>query len=176
VLIGTGNEKTERFGHVDMPVFGAGKDLPARTWQSVFRQLLAASLLTVDHAAFGALKLEPEARAVFRRERQLFFRKDRPTSGKAARGQKSAAARERSELAGSDLELFERLRSERLSIARDLDVPPYVVFPDTTLIALARQRPRDFDELLDIPGIGESKRERYGEAFLAVIDAFEDGG
>ncbi|MCG5477104.1 MAG: HRDC domain-containing protein, partial [Sinorhizobium fredii] len=53
---------------------------------------------------------------------------------------------------------------------------PYVVFPDTTLIALAKQRPRDFDDLLDIPGIGESKRERYGEAFLAVIDTFEEGG
>ncbi|RVI45040.1 HRDC domain-containing protein, partial [Sinorhizobium meliloti] len=75
--------------------------------------------------------------------------------------------------AGSDLELFERLRSERLSLAREMDVPPYVVFPDTTLIALAKRRPRDFEELLDVPGIGESKRERYGEAFLAVIEAFE---
>ncbi|WP_164924413.1 DNA helicase RecQ [Sinorhizobium fredii] len=176
VLMGTVNEKTERFGHVDMPVFGAGKDLPARTWQSVFRQLLATGLITVDHAAFGAMKLEPEARAVFKRERQVFFRKDRPSSGKAARGQKSTSARERSELAGSDLELFEKLRAERFSIAKELNVPPYVVFPDTTLIALAKQRPRDFDDLLDIPGIGESKRERYGEAFLTVIDSFEDGG
>ena len=176
VLMGTVNEKTERFGHVDMPVFGAGKDLPARTWQSVFRQLLAAGLITVDHTAFGALRLEPEARSVFRRERQMLFRKDRPSSGRAARGQKSASARERSELAGSDLELFEKLRAERFSIAKELNVPPYVVFPDTTLIALAKQRPRDFDDLLDIPGIGESKRERYGEAFLAVIDSFEDGG
>ncbi|APG85226.1 ATP-dependent DNA helicase RecQ [Sinorhizobium americanum CCGM7] len=176
VLIGTVNEKTERFGHVDIPVFGAGKDLPARTWQSVFRQLLAMGLITVDHAAFGALKLEPEARAVFKRERQVLFRKDRPSSGKATRGQKSASARERSDLAGSDLELFEKLRAERFSIARELNVPPYVVFPDTTLIALAKERPRDFDDLIDIPGIGESKRERYGEAFLAVIDAFEEGG
>ncbi|WP_026617906.1 DNA helicase RecQ [Ensifer aridi] len=175
VLMGTVNEKTERFGHVDMPVFGAGKDLPARTWQSVFRQLLAASLITVDHTAFGALKLEPEARSVFRRERQVLFRKDRAASGRAARAQKSAAARERSDLAGSDLELFELLRAERLSIAREMDVPPYVVFPDTSLIALAKRRPRDFVDLIDIPGIGESKRERYGEAFLAVIEEFEDG-
>ncbi len=175
VLMGTVNEKTERFGHVDMPVFGAGKDLPARTWQSVFRQLLAAGLISVDHAAFGAMKLEPEARAVFKRERQVFFRKDRPTSGKAARGAKSGSQRERADLAGSDLELFELLRAERFSIAKELNVPPYVVFPDATLIALAKERPRDFDELLDVPGIGESKRERYGEAFLAVIDGYVDG-
>ncbi|WP_331371748.1 DNA helicase RecQ [Sinorhizobium chiapasense] len=175
VLMGTINEKTERFGHIDMPVFGAGKDLPARTWQSVFRQLLAAGLVRVDHSAFGALQLEPEARAVFKRERQVFFRKDRPTSGKAARTTKPGTQRERADLAGTDLELFERLRAERFSIAKELNVPPYVVFPDTTLIALAKQRPRDFDELLDIPGIGESKRERYGEAFLAVIDGYLDG-
>ncbi|WVT72179.1 DNA helicase RecQ [Sinorhizobium chiapasense] len=175
VLMGTVNEKTERFGHVDMPVFGAGKDLPARTWQSVFRQLLAAGLISVDHTAFGAMKLEPEARAVFKRERQVLFRKDRPTSGKAARGAKSGSQRERADLAGSDLELFELLRAERFSIAKELNVPPYVVFPDATLIALAKERPRDFDELLDIPGIGESKRERYGEAFLAVIDGYVDG-
>lgn len=175
VLMGTVNEKTERFGHVDMPVFGAGKDLPARTWQSVFRQLLAAGLVSVDHSAFGAIKLEPDARAVFKRERQVFFRKDRPTSGKAARGAKSGSQRERADLAGSDLELFELLRAERFSIAKELNVPPYVVFPDATLIALAKERPRDFDELLDIPGIGESKRERYGEAFLAVIDGYLDG-
>ncbi|WHS94902.1 DNA helicase RecQ [Sinorhizobium kummerowiae] len=173
VLTGSVNEKTERFGHVDMPVFGAGKDLPARTWQSIFRQLLAAGLISVDHGAFGALKLEPEARSVFRRERQVLFRKDRPSSGKAKTARGSKPTSERSDLAGSDLELFERLRSERLSLARETDVPPYVVFPDTTLIALAKRRPRDFEELLDVPGIGESKRERYGEAFLAVIEAFE---
>ncbi|RVE87739.1 DNA helicase RecQ [Sinorhizobium meliloti] len=173
VLTGSVNEKTERFGHVDMPVFGAGKDLPARTWQSIFRQLLAAGLISVDHGAFGALKLEPEARSVFRRERQVLFRKDRPSSGKAKTARGSKPTSERSDLAGSDLELFERLRSERLSLAREMDVPPYVVFPDTTLIALAKRRPRDFEELLDVPGIGESKRERYGEAFLAVIEAFE---
>lgn len=134
--------------------------------------MLASGLISVDHAAFGAFKLEPEARAVFRKERQVLFRKDRPQTGRKAKGGNSPAARERSNLAGSDLELFELLRAERLSIAKDLDVPPYVVFPDTTLIALAKERPRDREELLDIPGIGVSKRDRFGDAFLAVIDEY----
>ncbi|MCV3737988.1 DNA helicase RecQ [Rhizobium sp. TRM96647] len=176
VLMGVENEKTERFGHTGMPVFGAGKDIPARTWQSVFRQLLAAGLIRIDHAAFGAMKLEAEARAVFRREREVRFRKDRPAPARASRGAKpSSAARERADLAGSDRELFEKLRAERLSIAKDLDVPPYVVFPDATLIALAKERPGDWDELLDIPGIGQSKRERFGKAFLAVIEDYVEG-
>jgi ATP-dependent DNA helicase RecQ len=170
VLTGNENEKTRRFGHVDMPVFGAGSDLPSRTWQSVYRQLLAAGLVSVDHEGFGALRLEPGARAVFKRERDVKFRKDRPTKGKAARSSGStSAARAKSSLEGADLELFEALRATRTTIAKALSVPPYVIFPDTTLVAFATTRPLDRDALLDISGVGQSKLERYGNDFLAVI-------
>ncbi|WP_165222953.1 DNA helicase RecQ [Affinirhizobium pseudoryzae] len=169
VLLGNENEKTERAGHVGMPVFGAGKDLPAKTWQSVYRQMLAAGLVSVDHAAYGALKIEPEARAVFKREREVRFRKDRPTTGKASRRTSPAAGSAKAGLEGADLELFQALRGVRTEIAKELGVPPYVVFADTTLVALATERPTDNDEMLDIPGIGPSKLERFGEAFLDVI-------
>jgi ATP-dependent DNA helicase RecQ len=165
------NEKTARFGHVDMPVFGAGKDLAPKTWQSVYRQLLAAGLVSVDHAAYGALRLEPEARAVFQREREVLFRKDRPTSGKAARQASASSARAKSALEGADLELFEALRATRLDIARDLAVPPYMVFPDTTLVAFATERPTDEEDMLGVSGVGQSKLERFGDAFLSVIIA-----
>lgn len=167
VLLGNVNEKTERFGHTTMPVFGAGNDLPARTWQSVFRQLLAMGLVRVDQQAFGALKLEPEARAVFKRERPVFFRKDRPVAER--RSKRTAQVERRSILSGGDGVLFEALRAERTSIARSLGVPPYVVFPDTTLIAFATERPRTHKEMLGISGVGQSKLERYGDAFLEVI-------
>ncbi|MFD2236620.1 DNA helicase RecQ [Aureimonas populi] len=170
VLTGTENEKTARFGHADMPVFGAGRDMPARTWQSIYRQLLAAGLVRVDHDAFGALKLEPEARAVFRREREVRLRKDRPTAGKAAR-RASPASGAKSALDEADAALFEALRTARMAIARELSVPPYVVFPDTTLLAFATQRPTSPQALLGISGVGQSKLERYGEAFLTVIRA-----
>jgi len=173
VLIGAENEKTARFGHVDMPVFGVGKDMPSKTWQSVYRQLLAAGLVSVDHSAFGALKLEPAARAVFKREREVRFRKDRPTTGKASRGASSSSANAKAALEGSDMELFEALRSARMAIAKELSVPPYVVFPDTTLVAFATERPTSHDELLSISGVGQSKLERYGDAFLAVIRSHE---
>lgn len=170
VLTGNENEKTRRFGHTDMPVFGAGSDLTPKTWQSVYRQLLAAGLVSVDHEAFGALKLEPEARAVFKREREVLFRKDRPTKGKAARSSGSAgAARAKASLEGADLELFEALRATRTTIAKALSVPPYVIFPDTTLVAFATIRPLDEEALLDISGVGQSKLERYGDDFLTVI-------
>jgi len=171
VLLGNENDKTTRFGHVDMPVFGAGKDLPAKTWQSVYRQLLAAGLISVDHGAYGALKLEPESRAVFKKEREVRFRKDRPTTGKASRSSSANSANAKSGLEGADLELFQALRAVRMDISKDLGVPPYVVFPDTTLVALATERPSDEDEMLDISGVGPSKLERFGDAFLEVINA-----
>ncbi len=173
VLIGAENEKTIRFGHVDMPVFGAGKDLTSKTWQSVYRQLLAAGLVSVDHAAFGALKLEAGARAVFKREREVRFRKDRPTTGKASRTSTSSA-NARSALKGSDMELFEALRAARMEIAREMGVPPYLVFNDSTLVAFATERPTSHDELLSISGVGQSKLERFGDAFLDVILAHLD--
>jgi ATP-dependent DNA helicase RecQ len=172
VLLGNINEKTERFGHVDMPVFGAGKDIPARAWQSVFRQLLAMGLTRVDHEAHGAIKLELDARAVFKRERQVFFRKDRPASER--RTKKAERSERRSGLSGADGILFGALRAERTSIAKSLGVPPYVVFPDTTLIAFATERPRSRKELLGISGVGQSKLERYGDAFLDVILAHDE--
>jgi ATP-dependent DNA helicase RecQ len=174
VLMGTVNEKTQRFGHADMPVFGVGKDIPARTWQSVFRQLLAGGFISVDHTAFGALKLEPDAKVVFKRERQVFFRKDRPTAGRKDKNARASASSAKSSLSGGDAVLFEALRIERTKIAKALEVPPYVVFPDTTLIALATGRPKNRDQLLGVQGIGQAKLERYGDAFLKVIRAHLD--
>jgi len=173
VLRGVVNEKTIRFGHVDMPVFGAGKDMAAKTWQSVYRQLLAAGLVSVNHEAFGALRLEPEARAVFRREREVRFRKDRAPADKAvkgaARGASTPSANAKAALQGADLSLFEALRATRSTIAKALSVPPYVVFPDTTLVAFATARPASREALLGISGVGQARLERYGDAFLEAI-------
>lgn len=171
VLLGTVNEKTTRFGHADMPVFGAGSDLPSKTWQSVYRQLLAAGYISVDHQAFGALKLTEEARAVFKKEREVRFRKDRPAAAKLPRNKKGGSPSAKIDLSERDLSLFQQLRALRAQLAKDAGVPPYVVFADTTLIALSKERPTRADDLLSIPGIGQSKRERYGDVFLEAIRA-----
>ncbi len=169
VLIGNDTEKTQRFGHTEMPVFGAGRDLPSRTWQSVYRQLLAAGLIRVDHDAFGALKLEPEARAVFRHEREIRFRKDRPAGRKADRHSSASAKGARSQLDEADAVLFEALRRKRVEIAKELSIPPYVVFADTTLIGFATLKPTSHEAMLEVSGVGQTKLERYGDVFLEII-------
>jgi ATP-dependent DNA helicase RecQ len=76
-------------------------------------------------------------------------------------------------VADGDHDLFERLRAVRLRLARARNVPPYVIFHDTTLRELARLKPTSMDELSGIYGIGESKAARFGEAFVDEIRAFD---
>lgn len=169
VLIGRETERTIRFGHTEQAVFGAGKNLPASTWQSIFRQLLAFGMVRVDHESFGALKLEETARAVFRREREVMFRNQAAPKARV-RGAR-AQSPDRTGLSVENRILFERLRSERLQISKEMGVAPYVVFPDTTLIAFAETRPANENDMLEISGVGQTKLERFGQRFLAVLNA-----
>jgi len=167
VLLGKATEKVLRFGHDKQPVFGAGKDIDARGWQSVLRQITASGLVLTDHEAHGALTLSEGARAVFRGERKVALRRDRPR--KAAEVRRSLA--NAVELPAEAAAIFEALRAERTRIARQQGVPPYVVFQDATLRAMALAKPATLDGLTALPGIGQAKLERYGRAFLAVLNA-----
>ena len=91
-----------------------------------------------------------------------------PAGSSASSGAKSA-------LSGTDADLFEALRKARSAIARDLAVPPYVVFPDATLIGIAHARPVTPEQLLAVSGVGQTKLDRYGDAFLELVEAFEAG-
>ena len=165
VLMGKPTEKVERFSHHNQPVFGQGKDLDAKTWQSVIRQLTASGLVVVDHANHGALTLGEGARAVFRHERTVTLRKDRPRKAVEVRRQLANAV----SIPDHARPVFDALREERLRIARQQGVPPYVIFHDATLKAMALARPRHPHDMLNLPGVGQAKLDRYGEAFLAVL-------
>jgi ATP-dependent DNA helicase RecQ len=159
VLTGKVTEKTSRFGHVDMPVFGAGKELSAAAWQSIYRQLLTLGLIRVEH----------DESAVFKKERAIVLRRDRAVSRGSRRFEDRGKADSRSGLSAEDREVFEVLRQERLTIARELGVAPYVVFPDTTLLAFCARRPNNLDEMLEISGVGQTKLEKYGQRFLQAL-------
>jgi ATP-dependent DNA helicase RecQ len=169
VLVGKETEKVTRFGHQHQKVFGQGTDLDAKAWQSVIRQLTASGLIVVDHSNHGALTLGEGAHAVFKHERSVTLRKDRP--------KKSVEVRRSLERAASvpphALPLFEALREERTRIAKAQGVPPYVIFHDATLRAMALAVPRHPHDMLNLPGVGQAKLDRYGEAFLAVVQGFK---
>ncbi len=167
VLMGKQTEKVLRFGHQSQPVFGAGHDTDARLWQSVFRQISAAGLVSVDHAAHGALVLSDAARAVFKGERRVVLRRDQPKRAASVRRALERVAG----LPDDAVPLFDALRSERSRLAREQGVPPYVIFHDATLRAMAQLKPSTLDDMMRLPGVGQAKLERYGSAFLAVVAA-----
>jgi ATP-dependent DNA helicase RecQ len=169
VLLGKEGERVTRFGHDRLSTFGIGKDHTAAQWSSIYRQLVAAGLLTVD-MEYGALRLTDEARPVLRGEQKIDLRRDpepRKGKGRAKGGSKAPAS-----VAAGDEALWQALKAKRLELAREQGVPPYVIFHDSTLLAMAQARPRRQDELAEISGVGERKLERYGEAFLEVLREF----
>lgn len=170
VLLGNMTEKVERGRHHELPTFGVGRELDRKGWQSVFRQLAARGIIAVDHAGYSALTLEDEARPVLRGEQKVEFRRDPVSSGRRRR-KDGASAEAEVWTSPEDEMLFQALRAERLRLAKEQGVPPYVIFHDTTLREMTRRRPANEAALADIPGIGGAKIERYGGAFLAVIGA-----
>ncbi|MFN4355370.1 DNA helicase RecQ [Parvibaculum sp.] len=165
VLLGNMTEKVERGRHHELPTFGVGRELDKKGWQSVFRQLSARGIIAVDHAAYSALTLEDEARPVLRGEQKIELRRDPATSSK----RRGASAGAEIWASPEDEALFQALRAERLRLAKEQGVPPYVIFHDTTLREMTRRRPASEAALADIPGIGGAKIARYGRAFLSVI-------
>jgi ATP-dependent DNA helicase RecQ len=165
LLLGNTNERMARLGHDKLPTFGVGKELDKKAWGSVFRQLIVRGMIEVDHEAFGALRMTEIAGPVLRGETQMYFRRDTAMSVGAVTAKKKSALA----LSGQDATLYEALRAERTRLAKLQNVPAYIIFHDTTLLAIVAARPASLDALAEIPGMGKSKLERYGADVLAAL-------
>ncbi|RFP91036.1 DNA helicase RecQ [Rhodobacteraceae bacterium 63075] len=162
ILRGTKTDKIVQFGHDALPTFGIGKDRSRAEWQAILRQLMGHDLIRPDARAHGALKVTPKAHPLLRGEDSLELRRDLVSA--PARG-----PRVKTLVPEEDAPLFSTLKAKRRALAEAAAVPPYVVFNDRTLIEMARKRPATLDEFALISGVGQTKLERYGDAFLEVI-------
>lgn len=176
VLLGRETERVRKLGHDRLSTFGIGGELDESQWRSVTRQLLANGQLATDPDGFGGLRVGPGAGAVLRGETAVVLRRDPLVRRGGARARRSggAAQSEAAWPAGStpeDERLFQELRALRSSLAKELAVPPYVIFHDKTLREMVALGPRDLDSLATVSGVGAAKLERYGERFLAVLTA-----
>jgi ATP-dependent DNA helicase RecQ len=167
ILRGASNDRIRKFGHEQLTTYGIGADLSDQDWRSVVRQLLARGIL-VAQGDYGTLAPGDAAAGVLKGETPVPLRKDTIGRVSTARVRKSAAA---ASVAEGDQGLFEALRAWRAETAREQGVPAYIVFGDATLRALAERRPASIAALDGITGIGEKKRDAYGDAVLAVIAA-----
>jgi ATP-dependent DNA helicase RecQ len=179
VLVGEATEKVRRFGHDKLKTFAAGTEFDRRQWSSMLRQLAALGLIEVDVAGHGALRLTEASPAVLRGERPVYLRDDAPAN-RSERARRPAAkqaevdAKATGTGEGVARELFEALRAWRRSLAAEQGIPPYIIFHDRTLADIAAARPGAVADLASIPGIGQSKLGRYGDAVIAIVQQFRE--
>ena len=170
VLAGEDSARVKNFGHHLLPVFGIGKDISKKEWRDIFGQLVMRGLLQVDMEGHGGLRLGDDAqvRPVLRGEMPVMLRKDIHATLREEKQTRQDKKLPPFEKAQEDA-LFQKLRALRMDLAQKQNVPPYVIFHDTTLIAMVQARPQDLESLAQISGVGEAKLARYGKAFLEAI-------
>jgi ATP-dependent DNA helicase RecQ len=170
VLRGEDDDKIRRFGHDKISTFGIGQEYSKKEWQGIIRQLISHDLLYADMDAHGGLKITERGAAFLKNKEAIQLRleeKISTTTSKRGSRTGTTAALE----SDADRELFQTLKSLRLSIAREQNLPPYVIFHDKTLLDMAVKRPRHMGELGQISGVGTSKLEKYGRTFLDTINS-----
>jgi ATP-dependent DNA helicase RecQ len=171
LLLGEATDAIKNFRHDSLPTFGVGKEFSRNDWRSVFRQLYAAGLLSLEITGYGRWTVPPAGWAVLKGKAKVELRKDvvtAPRTGRKAE-RKAAAAATLGGADSADHALFEALRACRTALARAQAVPAYVILPDRSLLDMARRKPRTLDEMGSIHGLGETKLKQYGEQFLSVI-------
>ena len=172
VLRGRDTERIRRFGHDRLPTFGVGADLGPNQWRSVFRQLVARGLLSVEIERYGSIRLTDASWPVLRGEAEVHMRRDlRPATAK--RKPKPREAPPPSDPATWDETLWEALRKRRAELAQAQSLPPYVIFHDATLREMVARRPCTREDFAELTGVGDTKLRRYGDEFLAVIAAHQ---
>jgi ATP-dependent DNA helicase RecQ len=166
VLVGAKTEKIDRWFHDRLSTYGIGKDRDRRTWRHLADELLRLGLLEQDAARHNVVSLTDAGKRALAQRTPITVR-EAVAQAPARRGRTVAAAAGGDE--AYDRELFAVLRALRREIAAERDVPPYVVFSDAVLRAMAREVPRTPAQLRSISGVGEKKLADFGTRFLEAI-------
>jgi ATP-dependent DNA helicase RecQ len=163
ILAGKSTEAVLNHGHEQLKTFGVGKDRAPQDWRGVLRQLLSAKLIDHDREDRDRLIVTEEGRKVLKGETPFMLREDVLTPRPKRDRRPAPSARE------ADGDLLVALKALRGAMARAANQPAYVIFPDRTLIEMAREKPSTLGDLGSVHGVGAAKLQKYGAAFLAVI-------
>ncbi|HLO51904.1 MAG TPA: DNA helicase RecQ [Kamptonema sp.] len=159
VLRGSKSQKILQYGHDKLSTYGIGKEKSAEDWKMLARSLLHQGLLDETTDGYSVLKLNARSWEIMKRERTVEI---------AVIRKQEVQAIPRSSAVEGEI-LFGLLRTLRKQIADEQGVPPYVVFPDSSLRAMAEQRPQTLNEFAKISGVGTRKRDKYGKQFIEAI-------
>ena len=162
VLMGKETADIISHRHDELECFGCGVDEEPKRWNAVIRQALIAGYLDKDVENYGLLKVTAEGRKFLEKPQSFKIVEDRDFTETEAVPQAGSTF-------AVDPELYAMLKNLRKKLAKQLELPPYVIFQDPSLEAMATTYPITFDELKNIPGVGEGKAKRYGEEFCSLI-------
>ncbi len=164
ILLGKETSEITDHMHDDLDVFGSGSDEEERTWNAVIRQALIAGYIKKDVENYGLLKLTDEGREFLKNPKSFMIVEDKEFDDDEAEGPMRGG--------GSfavDPELYSMLKDLRKKLSKHLQLPPYVIFQDPSLEAMATTYPVTIEELQNIPGVGAGKAKRYGQEFIDLI-------
>ena len=162
VLMGKETADIISHNHDELECFGCGDDEDAKRWNAVIRQALIAGYLDKDVENYGLLKVTKQGQAFLKKPVSFTIVEDRDFEEEETIVQTSSSF-------AVDPELYAMLKNLRKKLSKQLELPPYVIFQDPSLEAMATTYPITIDELKNIPGVGEGKAKRYGEEFCALI-------
>jgi len=172
ILRGKSSEKMTQHSHEKLSTFGIGADLSEAQWRAVLRQLIAKNMLRVD-TEFSTLQLLPAARQVLKGEASLVLRQQLDSKVSRAKKTTKTSVKGMAEAAlnAGALERLAKLKAWRAEIAREHNLPAFVIFHDSTLRAIAERAPTSTFDLEGIAGIGVKKLDAYGAEVLRVCAA-----
>ena len=164
ILLGSENEKIQKYNHHELSTYGIGKELSKSQWMHISRQLVEKGLLSQE-PAYRVLSVTAKGLDMLKSREQV--------RGQINEAQKKErGARVKSSEFEYDRSLFSLLRNKRKELADEAGVPPYVIFSDKTLVEMAGYFPQSRESLLNISGVGKVKNERFGNEFLVIIKEF----
>ena len=163
ILMGKPTDEVCAHHHDELEVFGIGDDESERTWNAVIRQAVIAGYIAKDVEDFGVLSVTDEGRDFMKNPVSFPIVEERDFDEEEANIPQDGAS------CAVDPTLFQMLKDLRKRLSKELDVPPYVIFQDPSLEAMATIYPQTIEELQNIPGVGAGKAKRYGTEFCKLI-------
>ncbi len=164
ILEGTRTDEVVSYQHDQLECFGSGNDETPDIWNAVIRQALVDKYLCKDIETYGLLKVTAAGKRFLNSPKPFTIVVELDDDEMEEEEVKGAGAS-----AAADEELYNMLKDLRKKVAKKLELPPYVIFQDPSLEAMATTYPITIEELQNIPGVGVGKAKRYGEEFCALI-------
>lgn len=164
MLVGDDISEIQSYKHNELEIFGSGQDESEKTWNSVIRQALIAGYILKDIENYGILKITPKGKEFIKN----------PVSFKITEDNEFGEGEEDTPVHGGascavDPVLYNMMKDLRKKVSKHLGVPPFVIFQDPSLEAMATTYPITLEELQNIPGVGMGKAKRYGKEFIELI-------